>query len=282
MFGYGIGISDIRVTFADGRERDCLRKIYPVGRFIAAGFAGSVKIGFAMIERLTELLHSSDESGAWEPLAVAEWWPSDAREVFGRFPEDECRLQSQIMLVSVDPTQHVGNPSWPRSYVHVFTSPNFDAVVAKPREVLAIGCGAAVQPCRNAVERLSCDSDAMFEMMKGEQGVQGGMATLLGWHLTSILKETQPRGISSHLHYCWVYRGRIVIKTNDHQTIGRWTTFTTGVDAPDRTAIEPETRLNRHDAPPAEVFSMPRIATSWQELLDVLTAEGVSAVGLVA
>jgi hypothetical protein len=46
MFGYGFGLSDIRVTLGDGSEVDCLQKIYPVARWVAAGFSGSVKIGF--------------------------------------------------------------------------------------------------------------------------------------------------------------------------------------------------------------------------------------------
>ncbi|WP_260736442.1 hypothetical protein [Tunturiibacter lichenicola] len=47
-FGYAFGISDVRVTLGDKTEIDCLQKIYPIGRYVAAAFAGSVKIGFAM------------------------------------------------------------------------------------------------------------------------------------------------------------------------------------------------------------------------------------------
>jgi hypothetical protein len=43
--GYGFGISDVRVTLGDGTEADCLQKLYPIGRYLAAGFAGSVAIG---------------------------------------------------------------------------------------------------------------------------------------------------------------------------------------------------------------------------------------------
>jgi hypothetical protein len=50
--GYAVGISDIRVTFSDASERDCLQKIYPISPFIAAGFAGSVRIGFAIVDTL--------------------------------------------------------------------------------------------------------------------------------------------------------------------------------------------------------------------------------------
>jgi hypothetical protein len=44
LFGSSIGISDICVTIAHGREFDCLRKIYRVGPDIALGFAGSANL----------------------------------------------------------------------------------------------------------------------------------------------------------------------------------------------------------------------------------------------
>jgi hypothetical protein len=37
MWGYSIGISDIRVTLADGSEHDCLQKIYPIAQSITLG-----------------------------------------------------------------------------------------------------------------------------------------------------------------------------------------------------------------------------------------------------
>ena len=51
FFGFAVGISDIRVT-TPNEERDCLQKIYAVGPGVALGFAGSVAIGFAMVDRL--------------------------------------------------------------------------------------------------------------------------------------------------------------------------------------------------------------------------------------
>src|ERR1700682_5093850 len=92
LFGYGIGISDVRVTLADGSEHDCLQKIYPVGRFVAMGFAGSVRIGFAMADVLSELLYHEDESRAWDPNAIGSWWPEDARKAFAEFPQGEQSL----------------------------------------------------------------------------------------------------------------------------------------------------------------------------------------------
>ena len=49
MFGYGVAISDIRVTLPNGMAIDCLQKICPVGECVTSGFAGSVRFGLAAI-----------------------------------------------------------------------------------------------------------------------------------------------------------------------------------------------------------------------------------------
>jgi hypothetical protein len=72
MWGYSFGISDIRVTLADGSERDCLQKIYPIAHSIALGFAGSVCIGFKMVEVMREWLHSDATDRAWIPLEMCK------------------------------------------------------------------------------------------------------------------------------------------------------------------------------------------------------------------
>jgi hypothetical protein len=275
-FGYGTGISDVRVTFSDGRERDCLQKIYPVGRFIAAGFAGSVAIGFAMLNRLKELLYTPNESEAWDPVAVSQWWSADARAVFDKSSEEEQELQSQIMLIGAHPFEHNGAPQWPRCHVYTFSSPTFEPVEAKPPTLAAIGHGTDVEHCRDALNRIATDHDAWFNVLRGEQGIPGGMATMLAISLTTLLQRTQPRGISSHLHYCWVYRGRIVIRTNNHESIGRWTTFPTGVDSPEVPATEMRPQPGQSDSR-ATQFTMPRIATSLEELNLFLRDEQISS-----
>ena len=58
--------------------------------------------------------------------------------------------------------------------------------------------------------------------MQREVHTPGGMGTMLGHSLTEILMRTQPKWVSSHLHYCWVYRGQIIMKKNDHRKKGRW------------------------------------------------------------
>ena len=281
-FGYAAGISDIRVTLANGEERDCLQKIYPVGQHLAMGFAGSVAIGFAMIERFTELLFAADESMTWDPAVVAEWLPEDARQVFDGASEEERELQSHLMLIGVHPSQNNGDSSWPRSYVYTFRFPHFEAVQAKPREVVGIGCGTAVEPCRKALVRLSTDHEAMVSLLQAER-TPGGIATMLGMQLTFMLKETQPKGISSHLHFCWVYRGRVVIKVNDHVTVGSWTMFDVGpgVDSPKHSEGRPANQATQITQV-SDSFKMPHIANSLEDFEHLLRSDGRSAIGAIS
>lgn len=97
MFGYGFGISDVRVTLADGEEIDCLQKIYPIGRHFAAGFAGSVAIGFAMVEELRRLSSYADERMACDPRAAFREWPACARTVFSAFDGTEQNGRCHLM-----------------------------------------------------------------------------------------------------------------------------------------------------------------------------------------
>src|SRR5260370_1869114 len=102
LLGYAVGISDIRVTFGppdSTQERDCLQKIYSVGQDLAAGFAGSVEIGFAMIGSLQKALKLEDRSLAWNPSSIAEQWPSRARRIFNRYPAAQRQLGSQLILI---------------------------------------------------------------------------------------------------------------------------------------------------------------------------------------
>ncbi|MGA2436642.1 MAG: hypothetical protein ABSG25_15310, partial [Bryobacteraceae bacterium] len=192
MFGYGLGISDVRVTLGDDREFDCLQKIHPVGRWIAAGFAGSVRIGFAMVEELRQWMYSEDDRIAYEPLSVAEGWPHCARQVFSKFSPEERYHGCHLMLISADPLEHTGNPSWPRSYVHIFKSPDFQAERVSEHTLDSIGCGNYDESCRAAVEEFSRDCKRRGFFTQGEVGTQGGLATMLGFNLTQLLRRARP------------------------------------------------------------------------------------------
>src|SRR5262245_39838206 len=104
IFGYGAMLSDVRVTFKDGRQLDLVQKSFPVGPYIVAGFAGSVKIGFQMLRSLTKFLivpPDAPKPGARDPEWVAEHWKAIAAHTFSTADARERALGCQILLVGV-------------------------------------------------------------------------------------------------------------------------------------------------------------------------------------
>jgi hypothetical protein len=104
QFG-GALISDTRVTFATGGCRDMIRKAHPVGRCMAAGFAGSVAIGFALIQNLTANLRlpANAAQDVWEPMSVAREWSRIAKAIFDHAPAVEKMQNSRVLIVGIDP-----------------------------------------------------------------------------------------------------------------------------------------------------------------------------------
>jgi signal transduction histidine kinase len=119
LFGYGVMISDVRVTFRTGETADILRKAYPVGPYIVAGFAGSVLIGFQLLQSLHEFLfvppsEAEADRVAWKPEWVAEHWAPEARKIFAKCPFAERKLGSHFLMVGVSPDENMGTPNSPR------------------------------------------------------------------------------------------------------------------------------------------------------------------------
>lgn len=237
LFGFAAGFSDIRVTFPDNSERDCLRKIHWVGRHIAAGFAGSVRIGFAMIQELTELLAPANEGQGWLPGAIANWWPEDARRVFRTFDERERRLSCEIMLIGAHPSETIRDSGWPRTEVYTFSAPDFEPVQARDREILSIGSGTAVEPYRNLLDNI-WEHEMMFAQM--EIGNPGGFGRGLMASIAEEIPNHATAGISPHVHICLVTRPNIRLGNNN--------------------LIAPE-------QPEVPDFIMPPVAETWQEFV---------------
>jgi hypothetical protein len=279
LWGYSIGISDIRVTLADGSERDCLQKIYPIAQSIALGFAGSVRIGFTMIDVMRHWLHNDAPGCAWFPLETIELWPEIARDIFASAPAKEQQGHCHLMMLSADPTATNGMTH--QTYVHIFKSPDFTPVQVQTHKAAGIGSGTFIDEYKQYLDDISNKHEDNFNLMKMEAGMPGGMGTILGFSLTNMLKRTNPSGISSHLHYCWVYLGKTIIKTNNHTTIGAWTGFEggSGINQPEPDAATKPTPAQRMEG--GVSFEMPKIAQSWNELQQVLRSDGAEAEGSI-
>jgi hypothetical protein len=180
------------------------------------------------------------------------------------------------MLISADPQEDNGNPDWPRCYVHIFRSPAFEQEEIPAHKMGSIGIGQCYEKCRGIVDTFSNSYERRFFYMETGTGGAGGIATSIGHDLTILLKSEAPEFISSHLHYCWVYRGQIIIESNDHVSKGPWTISPLG-HRQDEFDFRPES----HDEG-SEIFRMPRVAQTWLELEDILHEQDLSAAGAVA
>jgi hypothetical protein len=210
--GYAVGISDIRVTFADGREKDCLQKLYPMSRFIAGGFAGSVWIGFAMLDALAYLLRDLPEASAWLPDEVADRFQDLARQVFQAAPQAEQLLHSHLMLLGAHPTEDVGIPGYARCSVHILKSPDFVPQLARTGAVVSIGSGSAVGPYQKVLDGFSSN---VLSLLQGEaMGARMGFLPL-SMVVRKTIEQNPIAGISPHAHICVVRRASVEVGTND-------------------------------------------------------------------
>jgi hypothetical protein len=259
FLGYGAMISDIRVSLGDGSERDMLQKAYGLGPFIVGGFAGSVKIGFQLLESLTLSLTPPAGGGQpgeiwmWEPVGVAETWQEIAVQVFANADEEERANHSHILLVEIsneiDPeTAHILNVvHGPRAFIIKMMSPDFlPVVMKKPLSVDHIGSGAHVD---RYIELLKAYVDPMSGTLK-ETAAFGAWPRLLADGVRQAVGRNPTEGVSPHVHVLVCSQGEIFAMNND-------------------------TRIFRGDT---EIgFKMPKVARSYAEFLSMCSASGLAA-----
>ena len=297
IFEYSGAIADVRVTCPDGSEHDCLQKIYRLGSEVAMSFAGSVKIGFAMLHHIQGTLayNTQYESQTaldpgqlrlWDGREIAMWLPEEAKRVWALATEAEKASHCHLMLLSGLPDAIEGGGKTRRSQcsVFIFRSPDFGAEEVPHGKIGAIGWGTGVAACQALVQRLNSGHEGYFNSQRFETGMPGGMLSQIGMSATSILEEHEPKGISPYLTLCWAYPQRTIIKVNNHTKYGAalqaWNDIGSGINLPLGTMNATEKVVIGRERPREVVqFKVPHLARSWQELVTMLKAEGASAEG---
>ena len=252
-FGYGVGISDIRVSWNTGYFKDCLQKVYPVGNFIIAGFAGSVDLGFKLIDDLRQFLFLDEPNEAWIPEWVAIKWYRRARRIFNRAPKHIQKLGSSILLVGIHPNKNEGESPWPKGTACLFNSPDFEVSFSKSGEFISIGSGSNVA---EYVKMLKA-STKNFENagMQAEVAMKGGFGHNIKINITESLLAHDTQSVSTHLHIFIAERGRLFIGANNH--------------------------LRSNGSNGYIEFKMPTVATSYNEFLALCKNENINAVSAV-
>jgi hypothetical protein len=140
-----------------------LQKIYPVAPLLMAGFAGSVEIGFAMIEDMRRSLQLAP-GRVWHPrIAFWKWWRR-GRRIFQLAPRHLQQSGCSILMVGVSPAAIAAFSTFPprgfyaHSYAVVMRSPSFTPVFVPWNEWGAIGSGTAHEAARNLAQYLTVDA----------------------------------------------------------------------------------------------------------------------------
>lgn len=249
IFG-NIGLfSDIQVTFSDGSTKDMLQKAFPISNFVAAGFAGSVKIGYQLIENLKRYLFIPNENirkFAWEPNIVLPKWGHNAKFIFDNSDECERTLGSQILVAAVSPNEN--NGPIPIVYIYKFSWPHFTPIVHVGNlKHDSIGSGANVEYYQRNISSML---DLKNGMVSAEIGKSGGWVMEFGFGITRALRGYPIQGVSQHIHMILVSRGSIKVAKNDE-------------------------RIFNGDDPPI-LIKMPNVAESYHDFLQIANTSGIT------
>ena len=251
MWGYGALYSDVQVTYPDGTTKDLIQKAYPITNFIAAGFAGSVRIGFTLLQSLAECTLLPDDvlrTQAWDPLWVARRWSPIAKSVFDSAPGMEKALGARMLIVGASPTEDAGAGA--RMFLVRFASPEFrPGIMARFVMSCSIGSGAEIAEYK---ERLKPHIRFASGIHRAEIMNPNGWAQELAFSLTRSLRKSPRSGISKHLHAVVVRRGQMSTWNNDEK-----------IHYPDGSVEE---------------VRMPPVAQSYEHFLQLSSAAGADAV----
>jgi hypothetical protein len=223
-----------------------------MARFIAAGFAGSVEIGFVMLEGLAYQLRDAPPDVAFFPQEVADCFSPLARDIFKSFPPAERVSHSHLMLLGAHPTDDVGIPGYARCSVHILRSPEFVPTMAPMGGVVSIGSGSGFPPYQEALANFSSNPMSLIQM---ETAGIGPSSVILSMVIQKTIERNPSPGISQHAHICLVHRDVVDVRPNDE---------------------------NRYPKSGGKIeFRMPQVATSWDEFVRMASTDCKSPRGAI-
>lgn len=215
MFGHAILASDICVTlkYRTGTKCyvDCLQKVYPLGKYVVGGFAGSVKIGYSIIGHLQYELAMADKGEAWDLDIISNTWlPRVVKRIFNSFPDPEKDSKSQIILAATHLTMNWPFPHTPLPILYKFDSPDFKPHKASQDEVLGIGSGAMVDSMVEVNE--VCKT---FDFQKNIYGGMKYQAMCVADILERVINKAPMSGVSNLFQFATVGRSNIDILNHE-------------------------------------------------------------------
>lgn len=190
-FGYAALISDTRVSFGnDGPTADILQKVHPVGSIMIAGFAGSVELGFAMIEDMQASLKIPD-GNIWYPRIAVHRWYRRGRRIFSQAPFPLKDLGCSLLFAGISPDKN-GDAPWQKTHCIRMASPDFEPEEVPNGSWRSIGSGKH-HTWAKSFDRSFEESFNDFAM--GEMGMRGGLALSVSTSLSGVLRRIPMRSV---------------------------------------------------------------------------------------
>jgi len=182
---------DIRVTWTRRNgtpiEHDCLQKIYPVSENILGGFAGSVSLGFRILDAIAA---QTDAKPSLRRIAHL-WLPRLMRRSFNSAAPNERAMGSHFIFVGYHPALEL-MPGLPQTQAFYFRSPRFEPRFIRSHKCLGIGSGNLVETLRNSAE----DAYARFSQLRMNARSPGLCGHLMANHFRDLLRKQPARGVS--------------------------------------------------------------------------------------
>jgi hypothetical protein len=202
MRGIAFLVADVRVVWGDGRSAEAIEKVHRVGNHVIAGFAGSVRLGFALIERLKVELGALDANEAWDLEMIGRTrLPRVLRNAYDRSnPSNvERKLGVQLLIGAVDGQLKAGLPeavaiAFAKSRMCKIQSPTFRVEWATPERGMTIGSGAIAYASR---------IEGLLPQLPGMRSVTGepqGLAVMLAMDMNQTIELEPNLRVSPYLH----------------------------------------------------------------------------------
>lgn len=214
FLGYSFALSDTTVSWGNSFEKDCLQKFYPITTNIGAGFAGSVRIGFKMLDGLADCIRKEKLDRGAIPEYIAQKWSRKARRIFNNAPKIEKQLGCQLLMIATFPKSKIttGDISVPRTAVIKLCAPNFKPYIAHQHEIVSIGSGSYVKEYTVLLEWMNSNFNNLYKFAETI-----GLPAAYNILITEQLQNNPKYGIGKHLHIITADQNGITIGKNDRQ-----------------------------------------------------------------
>lgn len=247
VFGYTVLIGDVQASELDQngciiRKEDCVRKIYPLSCSLVCGFAGDIRMGFAITQAMRDFLKllEGTEQKRWDPEYLKGNLPRVMNKRWKELSDRYGEERVEFIIGGVHPTACIPKDTeWRLPYCHIYKSENdFQPEEIGIGKIESIGSGA--QKYVEKLEKIQNDRELFTFLVNAGSNIDGGYASGLMNIIAMEIRDNPTEGISDHL-FTFIATDRkfpddVMYSINDREKLPGW-----------------------------EEFKMPEVADSWEK-----------------